>query len=124
MVKKLILVFLIYSLVVSAGEAQRPGNRTGNQDKRLFGKSLNTRQTKVSEPKSVIKAKKKQEANAKKSDKEYDQYVKDSRKRSVKIQSPEVQDRMIQNRKDADKHYKVKRRKTTENSRNVGRKYK
>lgn len=116
MVKKITLLFLVFLLAVSAGQAQRPG--------KLFGKSPNTRQTRAGEPKSVVKAKKKQEANAKKLDKEYDQYVKDSRKRAVKIQSPEVRERMIQNRKDADKQYKVKRKKVTEKSREAGRKYK
>ncbi len=120
MVKRIMLLFLVFLLAVSAGEAQRPGGK----DRKIFGRSLNPRQAKPGEPKSVVKAKKKQEANAKKQDKEYEQYVKDSRKRAVKIQSPEVKDRMLQNRKDADKQYKVKRKNITEKSRKAGRKYK
>jgi hypothetical protein len=84
---------------------------------------LNTKQKKVREPRSVVRAKKKQEANENKLNKEYNEYVKESRKRAVKIQSPEVQERMVQNRKDADQRYKVKRKKAAETGRKTGKKY-
>jgi len=95
-----------------------------NPERQLFGKTLNTKTVKYRESPSVVRAKKKQAANQKKLDKEYDDYVKESRKRAVKIQSPEVQDRMLENRKEADKKYKEKKKKRTESSKKAGRKYK
>jgi len=49
--------------------------------------------------------------------------VKDSRKRAVKIQSPEVQARMLENRKEADLKYKEKIKKRNKSSKKTARKY-
>lgn len=117
----LLLLALSMTLHFTEVQGQRVGR--GGQEKLLFGRTLHTKQKKVREPKSVQNAKKKQEANKKKQDKEFEEYVKASRKRAVKIQSPEVQDRMIENRKEADKQYKAKRKKAAGESRKTGRKY-
>ncbi|MFZ0280382.1 MAG: hypothetical protein WAL29_01930 [Bacteroidales bacterium] len=117
-IKKTFLLFLLFSLGVAVCEAQRSA---GKPDKAIFGKSLRTKQTKVREPRSIEKAKKKQEANEKKLKKEYAQFVKESRKHAIKIQSPEVQDRMIQNRKDSENRYKIKKKKREEKFRKPAR---
>jgi hypothetical protein len=50
--------------------------------------------------------------------------VKESRRRSVEIQSPEVKARMLENRKESDLKYKEKKKNRTERSKKTARKYK
>jgi hypothetical protein len=121
--KKLFSVFLILFCAVSVCEAQKYKRSIRNPERELFGKSLNTKTAKYREAPSIVRAKKKQAANEKKLDKEYDAYVKKSRKRAVEIQSPEVKARMLENRKESDLKYKEKKKNRTESSKKTGRKY-
>ncbi len=121
--KKLFFVFLILFCAVSVCEAQKYKRSIRNPERELFGKSLNTKTAKYREAPSIVRAKKKQAANEKKLDKEYDAYVKKSRKRAVEIQSPEVKARMLENRKESDLKYKEKKKNRTESSKKTGRKY-
>ena len=121
--KKLFFVFLILFCAVSVCEAQKYKRSIRNPERELFGKSLNTKTAKIREAPSIVRAKKKQAANEKKLDKEYNAYVKKSRKRSVEIQSPEVKARMLENRKESDLKYKEKKKNRTESSKKTGRKY-
>jgi hypothetical protein len=114
-VKKLILFTMIFSLTVSECEAQRYKRSIRNPERYLFGKSLNTKN---------VRAKRKQAANQKKLKEEYKTAVKENRKRAVKIQSPEVKTRMLENRKEADSRYKEKKKNMSNNSRRTGKKYK
>jgi hypothetical protein len=116
-----IFLILLFSGTVSACRVQRVA---GNPEKALFGKSHHRRQTKIKELPSIRRARKKQEANQKKLDKEYQKYVEENRKHSLEIQTPEVKDRMVQNRKDANKRYKEKKKKREENFRKAGMKLK
>lgn len=122
--KKLFFIFLILFCTVSVCEAQRYKRRPRNPERELFGKSLNTKTAKYREAPSIVRAKKKQAANDKKLDKEYYAHVKESRKRSVEIQSPEVKARMLENRKESDLKYKEKKKNRTERSKKIARKYK
>ncbi len=122
--KRFLIILLTLSVMVPVCEAQRYKKSLRNPERYLFGKSLNNKNTKVRESPSIVRAKKKQTANQKKNKKEYDEFVKDSRKRAVKIQSPDVQARMVENKKESDLKYKEKRKKMAENSRKTGRKYK
>ena len=124
LIKKFIVLLLAFFLIIPVCEAQRYKRSIRNPERHLYGKSLNKKNVRVKESPSVVRAKKKQAANEKKADKEYDDYVKESRKRAVKIQSPEVQARMLDNRKQSDLNYKEKKKKLAENSRKTGRKYK
>ncbi len=124
LLKKLIILFLSFFFVIPVCEAQRYRRSIRNPERYLFGKSLTKSNVKVKESPGVVRAKKKQAANEKKSDKEYADYVKASRKRAVKIQSPEVQARMLDNRKQSDLNYKEKKKNLAKNSRRAGRKYK
>jgi hypothetical protein len=121
--KKLFLIFLILFCTVSLCEAQRYKRSIRNPERELFKKSLNTKTVKYREAPSIVRAKKKQAANEKKLDKEYDAHVKESRKRSVEIQSPEVKARMLENRKESDLNYKEKKKNRTEKSKKIARKY-
>lgn len=121
--KKLFFLFLV--LIFSCGicEAQKYKRSIRNPERALFGKTLNTKEVKYRESRSVVRAKKKQSANQEKIKKEYNAYVKDSRKRAMKIQSPEVQTRMVENRKETDLKYKEKNKKRNKISKKMDRKY-
>jgi hypothetical protein len=123
-VKKLILFTMIFSLTVSECEAQRYKRSIRNPERYLFGKSLNTKNVRYKEAPSIMRAKRKQAANQKKLKEEYKTAVKENRKRAVKIQSPEVKTRMLENRKEADSRYKEKKKNMSNNSRRTGKKYK
>ncbi len=120
-VSKFILLLLVLSLSTTPGNAQIFHK---NPEKQLFGKShRNYKEVKVKEPKSVLKAKRKQEANDRRLKKNYEKSVRRSQKRTIDIQTPEVQARMKQNKKDTVVREKVKKKKTRESSRKAGRKY-
>lgn len=121
--KKLFFIFLILICSAAVCEAQKYKRSIRNPERALFGKTLNTKEVKYRESRSVVRAKKKQAANQEKLKKDYDEYVKESRKRAVKIQSPEVQARMLENRKEADLKYKEKNKKRNKSSRKTARKY-
>jgi hypothetical protein len=121
-VKKLVLFFFVLTFTLGQGNAQIFHK---NPEKQLFEKSGSSRRgMKVKEPRSVIRAKKKQEANKRRLDKEYEKSVKQSQKRSVDIQTPEVQDRMKQNKKDSVVRDKEKKKKVKSSSKKAGKKYK
>jgi hypothetical protein len=122
--EKLVLLTILFCFTITGCEAQRYKRSIRNPERALFGKSLNTKDVKYREAPSIVKAKKKQEANKKKIKKEYAVAVKENRKRAIKIQSPEVKERMIDNRKQSDLNYKDKKKKMEKNSRRTGKKYK
>jgi hypothetical protein len=121
---KIIIVFLSLLLPFSVSKAQRYKRSIRNPEKELFGKSLNHKTVKYKESPSIVRAKKKQAKMKKKIDKDYAAYVEKERKRAVKIQSPEVQDRMMKNRKESDRKAKEKRKKVEKAMRKGGKKYK
>jgi hypothetical protein len=98
--------------------------KSKHSEKALFGKSTgNKKKSKTKDPGSVGKAKKKQEKNEKRLKKATADYVKQSRKRSYDIQSPEVQSRMKQNEKDTAQRDKDKKKKAKSTTRKAGKKY-
>jgi hypothetical protein len=122
--KKLILVAVLFCIAFSFCEAQRYKRSIRNPERYLFGKSLNTKNVKYREAPSIVKAKKKQAANRKKEKENYADAVKENRKRALKIQSPEVKERMLDNRKKSDLNYKEKKKKMEKSSKRTGKKYK
>ncbi len=117
--KKIFLFLFVIFIVTGSVNAQLFHK---DPEKKLFGKNHRSA-PKVKEPRTVLKAKKKQEANSRKLDKEYENHIKDSQKHAFDIQTPEVQSRMKQNKKEytsRDKHHKKKVRSET---RRAGRKY-
>jgi len=124
--RKFFLILFITLLTVGTCNAQIFRKNTARRAERgLFKKSHSkTKEIKVKEPRAVIKAKKKQEANEKRLKREYAKSVKQSQKRAYDIQAPEVQARMRQNKKDAAVRDKAKRKKVQSSSKKAGRKYK
>jgi hypothetical protein len=120
-VRKLFLFLLLISLAIGSCNGQIFHK---NPEKKLFGKTLGSKkEVKVKEPRSVLKAKKKQEANDRRLQKNYEKSVKRSQKRTVDIQTPEVQSRMKQNKKDYTKRDKGKKKKTETENRKAEKKY-
>jgi hypothetical protein len=120
----LLIFFVSYVLVTCSAQSS---NKSGpkNPEKHLFGKTGgNTGKVKSREPRSVLKAKRKQEKNEKRLKKEYAESVERSRKRAYDIQSPEVQARMTQNQKDTALRDKEKKKRVKEGMKKAGKKYK
>ena len=123
--KRLLIPLLILFLSVTSGAAQsfeRPPEHklVKGVSKKAPGRK---RQVKVSEPRSVSKAKRKQKAAERKQDKTYRKQLKDDRERHLEIQSPEVRERLIQNRKEADTNYKLKKKTVASKNKKSARKY-
>jgi hypothetical protein len=109
---------------VSLCDAQTKGNTRGrNPERSYFGKSRKVKEKKVREPRSVSKARRKQEKNQEKIKRDYDNYVKDSRKRAYEIQSPEVQARMKKDKKDIRNRDKSKKKRNSSTTRSGRQKY-
>lgn len=121
--KRLLAILLGFLVLAGTGEAQPNKRYVKNPEKDLFGKSLNKKNVKVKESRSVVKAKKKQAKAAEKTDRQYASYVKKSRERAVKIQSPEVRERMKKNRKEADDNYATKKKRINHDSKKAAKKY-
>jgi hypothetical protein len=124
--KNLFLLLFVLLIATGSSEAQIfKRNTLKKTEKELFGKSRgNKKQAKVKEPRSVSKAKRKQEANQEKIHKEYLKSVKTTQKRSYEIQSSEVKARMRQNKKDIASRDKNKKRKTRSTTKKGRKKYK
>ncbi len=119
------LIFLVFVFFLGAYncDAQILKRAPRNPERQLFRKSPNTGSRKVRESRGVRQAKKKQADNQRRMKKEYAEAVKNSRARSLEIQSPEVRERMLANRKEADLRSIERRKQQKANSRSVARKY-
>jgi hypothetical protein len=120
-VKRILLFLFVLTLAAGTGNAQIFHK---NPEKQLFGKThVKRKEAKVREPRKVLKAKRKQEANQRKLDKAYDKSVKQSQKRTIKIQTPDVQERMKQNKKESVIRDKNKKKKVKDGSGSAAKKY-
>jgi hypothetical protein len=120
--RKCILFVLFFSLAIGSCNAQIFHK---NPEKQLLGKSHSSRkEPKVKEPGKVLKAKRKQEANDRRLEKNYEKSIKKSQKRTIDIQTPEVQARMKQNKKDTAVRENEKRKKVRASTQEAGKKYK
>ena len=81
------------------------------------------KKAKVKKPMNAEKAQKQADAKDNQRRKESDKYIKENRKRSIKIQTPEVQERMKRNVKDANARYKAKKKSNTTRTKKAGRRY-
>jgi hypothetical protein len=96
-----------------------------NPERQLFGKTPGIKkEPKVKESRTVLRAKKKQEANDRKIKRDYDKSIRRSQKRTIDTQTPEVQKRMKQNKKDYTSRDKEKRKNVKATTRRAGKKYK
>jgi hypothetical protein len=124
--KRFFIIIFILTVAINSGTSQIiHKNASRKAEKGLFGKSLNNRKpAKIREPRSVSKAKKKQEAKKRKQKKDYAKYVKRSQERTVQIQTPEVQERMKQDKKNTAARDKEKKKKIRSGTRKAANKYK
>jgi hypothetical protein len=121
MLKKVLFVFFI--LIIISGQANAQIFHK-DPEKKLFGKThIKTKEPKVKQPRSVLRAKRKQEKNEARLKKDYEKSVKKSQKRTVEIQTPEVQDRMKQNKKDYTARDKGKHKKVKSGTKRARKKY-
>lgn len=124
----LISLFLLALLVMplnSAGyfPSDRPYEYGIPAEGLLVGPPKKNRDVKIKKPRAVTKAEKEQKAREKKLDKEYEEFVKASRKRAYDIQSPEVKERIKANRKETADKYKIKKKSNIKNTSRANRKY-
>ena len=117
--KKILFIFFVLFIAIGSANAQLFHK---NPEKQLFGKS-HRKEPKVKEPGTVLKAKKKQETNDRKLQNDYDKNVKQSQKRSIDIQTPEVQSRMKQNKKEYTSRDKNHKKKVRTSTKRAGKKY-
>jgi len=121
-IRKLFLVLFILTLAIGSSDGQLFHK---NPEKALFGKTVGRKkEAKVKEPRSVLRAKRKQEANDRRLKRNYDKSVKRSQKRTVDIQSPEVQARMKQNKKDNSIRDRGKKKNIETGTKGAEKKYK
>ena len=125
-VKRIFIILFILTVAVGSADSQIfRKNASRKAEKDLFGTSLSKKKApKVKEPRSVTRAKKKQEAKKRKLDKDYAKFIKKSQKRTIDIQTPEVQERMKQDKKDTAARDKEKKKKIRSSTRKAGEKYK
>ena len=81
------------------------------------------KQVKIRAPRKVSRAIRKQASEEKKREKAYQQQLKADRKRHLEIQSPEVRERLIRNRKESDTNYKAKKKAVASGNKKTGKKY-
>jgi hypothetical protein len=120
-VKYLVLILFMLTIISFQGNAQIFKK---NPEKQLFGKThIKKKAPKVRERRSVVRAKKQQEANERRLKKESAIAVKKSRERTYDIQTPEVKERMKQNQKDLSVRDKSKRKKVNPDAKKARKKY-
>lgn len=126
LMKRVLLLIFILSLAVGSADGQIfKKHSIRKTEKGLAGRSAIKRKVpKVKEPRAVIKAKKKQEANDKKLKSEYNKSIERSQQRTYDIQTPDVQARMKQNQKDAALRDKARKKNISSSTKKAGRKYK
>ncbi len=122
---KYLSAVLIFLLVVSVCDAFPVVKNTipGDGSEMVSAPQSRKKKAKVKKPMSTEKAQKEADARDQKRRKDSEKYIKENQKRSIEIQTPEVQARMKQNVKDANVRYKAKKKNTTASTKKAGRKY-
>jgi hypothetical protein len=122
--KKLLIIILVILSAEVASYGQEAYDRAPKKsEKGLFSKiHIFGGNKKKMTPGSAADAKKRQAEIKKKEDKEWAKSVKASQKRTYDIQTPDVQARMKQNKKDATMRDKAQKKRVRQNSRKAGRK--
>ena len=125
-VRQLVVLTLVLTVVISVCEAQSSADRAPKPaGKGLFGLFSGKKSSrKIVAPKNTSQVEKEQEKKKKKSDEDYAKAVKESQKRTFKIQTPDVQDRMKQNKKDITSREKARKKNISKATRKAGSKYK
>lgn len=119
---KLLSAGLILIMTTGTGYAFTPGLKLLSADV-IAEAPPQKKKVKIKKPVSAQKAQKQAEAKDKQRRKDSDRYIEENRKRSIEIQTPEVQARMKQNVKDANAQYKAKKKNNSTRTRKAGKKY-
>ena len=113
-------VFLLSAVVCSsAPEVKYPAGF-----REIPGSIPQKKKTKVKKPMNARQAQKQADTKDKQRKKESSRYIEENRKRSIEIQTPEVQERMKQNIKDSNARYKSKKKSNTSRCKKASIKYK
>jgi hypothetical protein len=127
MFKGFFLLLIMLTVFSAASDAQFfRRNAPKKAERSLFRKNSVKgikKEAKVREPRKVTKAKREQEERQAKIKKDYARAVEDKKKRVVEIQSPEVQERMKQNKKNTDLSYRERKKNKASATRKGRRKY-
>jgi hypothetical protein len=122
--KFLLIVFLISLGINSYNSPAYSSAVSEDSDRSLMIKPQGRKKTvKVKKTISVRKTLKRQAAKERKLDRDYKKFIKKSQKRTVDIQTPEVQARMKKDKKDSAARDKAKKKKTRISTRKAGKKY-
>jgi hypothetical protein len=120
--RQLILFFLVYSFGFSISEAQDRAPKPAK--KGLFGLfSGKKKQGSIKAPRIDSQVKKEQDKKEKQKNLAWAKAVKESQKRTIRIQTPEVQNRMKQDQKDIAAREKARMKKSSKTTRSAGKKY-
>lgn len=122
---KYLLAILVLFLAVSVCNAYPviSGNVPGEKGEMITFPQSRKKKSKIKKPMSAEKAQKEADAKDKKRKKDSEKYIKENQKRSIEIQTPEVQERMKLNVKDANARYKAKKKNSTTRTKKAGKKY-
>lgn len=119
---KLLLIIILAALLASSCSSGLFSRSAFRKPEKQMAGSKRTA-PRVREPRQVRSAKKKQEKNQDRIKKDYQQFVKASRKRSFEIQSPDVKERMKRNDANIAARDKNKARKTRSASKTRAKKF-
>jgi hypothetical protein len=120
-----LLTVLVFMLAVSVCHSYpfMNGNVLSNGSEMVTAPQPRKKKAKINKPMSAEKAQKQADAKDKKRKQDSKKYIEENRKRSIEIQTPEVQERMKQNIKDANARYKDKKKNSTARTKKAGKKY-
>ncbi len=119
--RQLVVFVLVFSLGFSLCQAQ---DRAPKPKKGIFGLfSGRKKPGHISAPRSAGAIMKEQEKKKKQNDLAWAKSVKESQKRTIRIQTPEVQSRMKQDQKDIAAREKARMKNSSKTGRSAGRKY-
>jgi hypothetical protein len=119
--RRLILFFIVLFIGISFCEAQ---DRAPKPKKGIFGFfSGKKKASGIKSPKSASRVQKEQQKKKKKKDLEWAKTVRESQKRTIEIQTPEVKSRMKQDKKDIEAREKARTKKASKATKQGGKKY-
>ncbi|MCX6334049.1 MAG: hypothetical protein NT092_07055 [Bacteroidia bacterium] len=123
-IRKILVLSLIFSLTATVCEA-RTFDKSIMPEQQKSASGLNSKQkkSKAARPKSVKKVQKEADKKDKKLKKDSKKAVGEFQKHALEIQTPEVRERIKQNRKNSDSNYKAKRKNNAAKSKKAGRRY-
>ena len=118
--KRFFLAILLISLLNTGAKGQDQGtNKKTKSEEGVFSRISGIGNS----PKSAGKSKKDQAATRRKQKKDWEKYVKKSQQHTYDIQSPDVQARMKQNKREIASRDKTKKKHISRSSRKAGQKY-